>query len=540
MDISQQRRGNPLKKLDTAFLLFLLIGAFLSGVMFLVYEWEHENALVRLKLREQLDISSWSKDISSSFSAVIADVLFLSELSDLKTYLADPSPANQTFLEDDFTAFSDFHDTYDQVRLIDQTGMERVRINRTVTGPVAVPLIEMQSKADRYYFKDALILSRLEVFVSPLDLNIEHGRIEEPFKPMIRFGTPVFDRNGVKRGVVLVNYIADNMLNALRRTSTLGPGQAMLINRDGFWLLAPDPDDEWGFMLPSRVEKRFSNRYPDLWEMIQTEQSGQISTDEGLFTFTTVYPLRGRFISSSSGAASPTGDSSMTLTADEYVWKIVSFVSQSHLEEISNRFIGTIFLIGAGLFVGAAVLAWYFSSIVFRHCFCTYDILQASQFDSLTGLPDRPFFSEQLRQAHAHAVKSLAGFALFDIDIDSFETVNETSGQDIADKLLNEVAVRLSRSVRPVDTLGRIGGDEFGVIVPRQQDEKILAEFAQNILDVFRVPFALGDREIHLSASIGIAIYPRDAEAMNDLFAHARQALSEAKTMGNCYRFFSW
>src|SRR5262249_35968639 len=137
---------------------------------------------------------------------------------------------------------------YDQIRYLDDEGQERIRINYNDGNPLIVPEKELQSKANRYYFTQTMLLKRDEGFVSPLDLNVEHDKIEEPFKPVIRFATPVYDKNHAKRGVLILNYLGSALLNKLAEVSVSFPGSSWLLNRDGYFLRGPSTEEEWAFM----------------------------------------------------------------------------------------------------------------------------------------------------------------------------------------------------------------------------------------------------------------------------------------------------
>ncbi|NNK01046.1 MAG: cache domain-containing protein [Desulfatitalea sp.] len=139
---------------------------------------------------------------------------------------------------------------YDQVRIIDADGWESIRVN-LVSGkdPVIVGEKALQLKKKRYYFQDTFSLKKGEIFVSPLDLNIEHGEIEIPLKPMIRFGTPIFDEQGQKRGIIIFNYLAANLIQDLKDLVDASFGRCMMLNSDAYWLVYPSsPEREWGFM----------------------------------------------------------------------------------------------------------------------------------------------------------------------------------------------------------------------------------------------------------------------------------------------------
>ena len=126
--------------------------------------------------------------------------------------------------------------------------MEVVRINFYEDRASIVANNQLQNKAKRYYFEDTLQLEPGQMFVSPFDLNIEHGRIEHPLKPMIRFGTPVVDRNGHKHGIILLNYFGHRLIDNLSQAAAHSDGEFMLFNAGGYWIKGPTPEDEWGFM----------------------------------------------------------------------------------------------------------------------------------------------------------------------------------------------------------------------------------------------------------------------------------------------------
>ncbi len=119
----------------------------------------------------------------------------------------------------EFTVFANKKKRYDQIRYLDSSGMEIVRINFNGGRPQVVKQRELQNKSSRYYFREALVLERGGIYLSPLDLNIEEGEIEYPLKPMMRFGTPVFDQAGDKKGIILLNYFGDYLIGNFTRAA---------------------------------------------------------------------------------------------------------------------------------------------------------------------------------------------------------------------------------------------------------------------------------------------------------------------------------
>lgn len=167
-------------------------------------------------------------------------------------FLQNPSPLNSSKLAADYLEFSKNKKIYDQIRYLDSSGQERVRVNFNKGNPSIVQQNKLLNKGKRYYFKDAYKLNTDEVFVSPFDLNIERGQIEQPIKPMIRFGMPVFDVNGEKQGIILLNYLGNQLLSQFRATAKELPGKVILLNRDGYSLSSDDSQQDWSFMYPQK------------------------------------------------------------------------------------------------------------------------------------------------------------------------------------------------------------------------------------------------------------------------------------------------
>ncbi|WP_229207417.1 MULTISPECIES: bifunctional diguanylate cyclase/phosphodiesterase [unclassified Duganella] len=167
-------------------------------------------------------------------------------------------------------------------------------------------------------------------------------------------------------------------------------------------------------------------------------------------------------------------------------------------------------------------------------------IWQQANFDALTALPNRHMFHDRLAQALKKAQRDGAQLALLFIDLDGFKQVNDTLGHALGDALLVEAARRIVRCVRGADTVARLGGDEFSVILPGIEQASSVERIAHNMLAALNRPFALEAAQPSVSASIGIALYPDDATAAEDLLRSADQAMYAAKQAGrNRYSYFT-
>ncbi|MEZ0602359.1 putative bifunctional diguanylate cyclase/phosphodiesterase [Paraburkholderia sp. IW21] len=164
--------------------------------------------------------------------------------------------------------------------------------------------------------------------------------------------------------------------------------------------------------------------------------------------------------------------------------------------------------------------------------------------DSLTGLYNRAYLTERMRDlcapGGAVGMGELARVAVLFVDLDGFKKVNDTAGHEAGDVLLCSVAERLSACIALDDTLARVGGDEFVIVVSAYENTAHLIALAQRILDMIAVPFAVADNEYYLGASIGISLFPEDGQDVPTLMRNADSAMYHAKQCGrNNFQFFT-
>ncbi|MFL9929589.1 EAL domain-containing protein [Paraburkholderia sp. RL18-103-BIB-C] len=164
--------------------------------------------------------------------------------------------------------------------------------------------------------------------------------------------------------------------------------------------------------------------------------------------------------------------------------------------------------------------------------------------DSLTGLYNRAYVTQRMRDLFEPAAPDgsgeLASVAVLFVDLDGFKKVNDTAGHEAGDTLLCSVADRLSACVGRNDTLARVGGDEFVIVVSAYEDTGQLIDIAHRILDMIAVPFAVAGNEYYLGASIGISLFPEDGQDVATLMRNADSAMYHAKQRGrNNFQFFT-
>ncbi len=167
-------------------------------------------------------------------------------------------------------------------------------------------------------------------------------------------------------------------------------------------------------------------------------------------------------------------------------------------------------------------------------------IWHLANYDALTNLPNRALLSERIEQELAYARNTRQLLAVLFIDLDNFKRVNDSLGHHAGDELLRQFAERLRGILRTRDVVARQGGDEFIVLLPGLSEPSQVNNVCHKILEVARLPFQIGEQEAHVSASIGVSLFPEDGDAADDLLKHADTAMYFAKSEGKSdYKLFT-
>lgn len=527
----QRENQKVVRKAMTLFmLLFLLIVFLLGGGAAVLYRIDMSSFLRELMAQELHSLDLQAQTVDNALSVVAGDVLFLAEENELILHLDSGNPALIRDMQREYERLARNRPSYDQIRFLDATGMERVRVNSRDGIIRAVPDTELQDKSNRYYFRNCFALGARDIFLSPLDLNVENGKVEDPPRPMMRIGTPVFDSAGAKRGIVLINYQASNMLQRILQNGISTEAVTMLLDEDGYWLMGPDAAKEWGFMYLDRGDVTFARDYPDEWLKMRETKQGQIRTRHGLFTFKTIYPHKGleQFGKGMNSRCPTDGETGNR----PYHWVLVSRVRPEVLNDYTRALLIKLFLGGGGLFMAVAFGAWNLALAVSRRRLYQAQLFAMAMYDALTGLPNRKLFFDRLDAGIANAQRYGRKLALLYVDLDGFKKVNDTMGHATGDQLLVAVGRALQESVRKSDTVARLGGDEFAIILSeigsaeeaRKVGEKIVAELCR--------PFELRSATAEIGASVGVAVLPDHEDNAASLVRSADKAMYESKSKG--------
>ena len=342
-------------------LIFLPLITLLVAVGISHYYTEMRLARVSLESNEIQNVALAQKGITSEMRAVISDLTFLAKLNELWGLLDDPNDESaRQNLSQEFLYFSEKKGIYDQIRFLSADGMEIIRINYNEGQPHIVGQDQLQDKGDRYYFQEAMAQDVGGVYMSPFDLNVEDGQIENPFRPVIRFATPLFNSRGEKKGVLMFNFRGERLLQSFHLAAPNIDDHLNLVNAAGYWLSGPSPEDEWGYFMGRK--RSFAKTFPTAWQHILNENSGNFITEDGLFTFSTIYPMASVMeFYANAGMGTISSIFEGYQDNNPRFWKTVSFVPTHVLNATSQNFFRRNLLLYslAGLFLlaGSFILA---------------------------------------------------------------------------------------------------------------------------------------------------------------------------------------
>jgi diguanylate cyclase (GGDEF)-like protein len=518
------------RELVNSFLLLFIPASLILAMIFFAFSNQtREYELQTVLLQEELAIDSASELTSLIFEQKFSDLMVLAEGEVLRHYLHDSSLRNWAQVGREFSLLARRKPSYFQVRYIANDGMERVRIDYGDNGVQIIAHEALQDKAERYYFKEAIGLAAGTIYLSPLDLNVEHGEIESPIKPTIRLATPVLDGYGVKRGIVIINYSPQELLQGIAGNFKALQGDAMMLNSEGYWLQGGPEGGQWGFMYDS--DDTFAKRNPDVWAEMSSSQGGVHFASDGVYVFQKVYPLVQQKLGTLenldySAAVAPHSDS------EKRHFIYLSYISNELIEELTAKRLliaGITYLL---LFLVVAVISYLFARNSVQKKMAFHKLQLYATTDDLTGVANRRELDKVAQKEFKRATRFSRQLSVLMLDLDHFKNVNDSHGHDVGDRVLKHVAGLCADSIRGQDFLARYGGEEFTILLP-ETDIENAARLAQRICDDIAVtPYQDRLHLISCTLSVGISEIEDNGDDVKSLFNRADKALYEAKRRG--------
>lgn len=524
------RRVDKLKFFLQTFIPFSLIGLIAFSIMGKV---QLNTTVNKIKMEENVNLEISKEIIMEDMLEVKTDLLYLSQTTYLNNYINKRSNSLKRWSKELYV-YSKSKKMYDQIRYIDENGFELVRINSNKIDP-NTPLIiknsELQNKKDRYYFKNSINLKLNQIYVSPLDLNRENKEVEIPLKPMIRFATPVFNRDKEVKGLVVLNYLGEKLLDKISgiyRKKTYS--MPFLLNKESYYLLG-EKGKEWGFMYGDKKDINFKNEFPDIWGEIEKNESGQYMNGSQLFTYTKIRPLE--------------AVDTMLESQKDYYWILVSYVPKEHIDTIKDEKILTF------LFSGMIILTILtLVSLVSADRKCSElekiniiekknlelkikndELFHLSSKDGLTGIYNRRYIMK-LFEKEFNLYKSDKKITCALFDVDRFKAINDTYGHLVGDIVLKKITKTVIENISFNDLFGRYGGDEFFLIFLDKEDSEIDKILEKIRSDIFDLILKIDGKEIRVTISLGVVRSTKQMKESEEMIVGADLALYRAKKGG--------
>ena len=444
----------------TFFLSLVLVFAAIS-LVFLAATMLIQSESNRLK-RTTVDITERSLISAEQYFIEYKISRLVSDLQFIYNTLAqsEVNHDEQSELEELWRAYSSGRKVYDQIRFLDADGNEVIRVDYDGKNASIVPKDKLQNKSDRYYFQQTIQMSEGQIYLSPMDLNVENGAIELPINPVVRLAKPFFDANGVKKGIVILNYSASDVLTQIDSIATGSYGEVYLLNNDSFWLYnSHNSFDEWAFAYNPDSTVKFSNYFPDEWGLISAGGTGTLMTEHGYFNYAAI-PVSDMHTSANQDA---------DITCQVGDWYIVSFIPftgavgeypSSDFGSLALASLHQYYFFYITILLFSAVLAGFVTSSRTK----SLQVKYFSEFDGMTGAYNRHAGMDKLTNAYQSLSKTNCLMSICFLDVNGLKEVNDTLGHEVGDELIITVTKTIRAHIRQDDFLIRMGGDEFLIV----------------------------------------------------------------------------
>lgn len=503
------------KEILKIWLMGLLVSAVVSlMILSMIQRVKINNLIYDMEASRGEQMSRIEENIMGTFDTIQSDIFIIGDLYKINSVEHGEDAKNeQEELESQYYHYAKNRKIYDQIRILSLDGQELTRINYNGGEVGVVSKEDLQDKSGRYYYQNATLLSKGQIYISPVDLNVENGKIEVPLKPMIRFSSPIYEGDQ-KIGYVVLNYLAQNIVENIKEIEMIsGISDIEILNLDGYYLRANDKKNEFGFMYDDKKDLTIKRINSDLWERIVEDEDGVYYDDErNLYVYRRIYPLY---------------DS-------DYSWYALSSQNREEIKKYMNENMSYYLVNAAVILLFLNIASWFaIKSYMLKR---KYDekLQMMALYDNLTGLPNRAHFNKKIDGL----IEDKIGFALFFMDLDGFKHVNDTYGHDVGDAVLQTASKRFLKSVRKMDFIARMGGDEFTAILIGANEigaekvaQKILAEIGRDI--------KVSHYSCNIGVSIGISVYPEDSPCLDELVKLSDDMMYEAKRAGkNTYKIY--
>lgn len=502
------------------YLYYILPLIFIVTVsFFLVGNSAKKQILLREETRQHQELDSMKHAVIDVLSTIEAYIIHTSVLPGLHEFLISGDEKNRESLENYFYNLIDVNlqtnsPQFQQLRLLSSSGVELIRVDQ-IPGNKAVKISKekLQDKSDRYYYINATTLEQNEIYISPLDLNIENGKIEIPFKPMIRFVYPIISDNGSKLGYFVANYQAVQIFTILDNLNIHESDSIILLNQNGEYLHSPHSDKNFSFMFEDSTELSFAEEYPEQWKAIDSDISTTTFFDQGKFFSTRITPF---------------SEQVDTLRSTEEIsWILVMSVPVNTTSIELQALRKVIINWGMVALILAITTGFLLAKLKNKNIWFIKELEKSATTDDLTGLLNRRAIFERLKYTVDFAKRMNGELSICFIDLDNLKLANDRFGHSSGDKLIILASKAINIKIRKTDIAARLGGDEFLIILP-QLNEKDASIVVGRIITYFEIE-AKKIFDFDFSLSWGISQWDGADDRVDNIIARADKAMYRMK-----------
>jgi diguanylate cyclase (GGDEF)-like protein len=481
---------------------------------------------------------------------------------------------DKQILTDTFAAMLSAHPEYFQIRLIgiDHGGQELVRVDRNGKRLIRVQGSNLRKRGGYPYVAGTFRLARGDIYLSDIAINHEKDAHSGRNKPTMTVSTPVFASNGKRLGLIAIN-IDLNGLARLLESNLPSSYNLYLSNQAGDFLIHPDASQTFGFDRGKRI--LIQDTFKPVLTLIHgkglnvvthvydgpNKQDGHVAAFVRL-PFGDTIDKRFVILGLSQPIANITRETSMVgwetfqiilafsglaLILSMLISRIVTGplnVVVDAIKKFSQEHVISTKPLARNDEIGLLSRSFHdMQTQIVAHLSELDEHRKAldhlARHDTLTGLPNRRMFFDRLEHAIASSKRTGKHLAVLFVDLDRFKEINDTLGHASGDRVLVNFANVLKSAVREADTVARLGGDEFVILLDSIDNPQQAKVVVTKLHELFQGAMQINGKEIHVHASTGVSIYPKDGKDADELMQNADQAMYHSKKDGgNAPSFF--
>ena len=504
-------RGNKKDIIKKGLLYSSILVLFIFIIESTIYFNSTNQAKKKLLVDELTKLRYIDSDVSLLFDRVAVDLSYITKNEMAIRYLETGDDEAYKDLLSLINICAEDEGVYDQVRILDSTGMEKIRVNKGSNHNYLVPNNNLQNKSSRYYFTDAMKIGANNIYTSPFDLNKEHGKIEQPIKPMIRYGKEFISDNDSTRvlGVAIINFLGQIFIDRVKSHNNES-GRLCVVNKQGYFIIGPDSISEWRWMYSDSNNTTLQSKYPQIWETIKDKPAGNIECDSGIIVFNKI--LISPKVTNISGNIREL--IMLKLIPNTYIHSVY----KNTLDQLIFVFI---FVVPVLVFMAFRLGAYQVNQRILIN-----KLQDQAMHDPLTNLLNRRAVLHKLKLDMKLAKRRGSPLSIAFIDLNNLKKINDSIGHEAGDTLIVGASETLSETLRETDYAARLGGDEFLAVFPdcSHSDadaivERIKENFKTHGKSLMKIPWSL---------SVGVSTFKND-ERPEDFIIRADSRMYEEK-----------